>query len=378
MQNQHLKLKEIIWEITGECKNGCSYCGSKDVTNKKTNKDTIIKIAKEIAKYPPEEIDMSGGDPLLVPVEVHREILQILKEKGIKCKILANPNSLLNNSDAFDILGMYDWIGVSINTKSELDKFIKYTKEVSSRPTYTIITNFNIVNLYEFDLIEAFVKEQDNLWTIQFTIYNDENSLALYNNDSALEFLQNKINKSDARILLSDNIRNDNSCGAGLCSVGITYDGYVIPCLSMRSWCNPVEQHTLSILNTSLENIWINGFKEQRFGQFKCCKDVCKNKCIFPKADIIKIQEITKDIKDKTLKEFLGELQKNSPQIIHDRVVIYGVQDNQTIMYAVYPGYNRKGLEQRLVYGVADFSTPIYSAQIDLNATDKTSTDDPK
>jgi molybdenum cofactor biosynthesis enzyme MoaA len=59
-----LELQEIVWEITGECKNGCSYCGSKDAWNCITDVDKICKIADEIAKYPPKEINMSGGDPL--------------------------------------------------------------------------------------------------------------------------------------------------------------------------------------------------------------------------------------------------------------------------------------------------------------------------
>jgi MoaA/NifB/PqqE/SkfB family radical SAM enzyme len=37
-----LKLKEVIWEITSECKNNCKYCGSKHISslkplNKKRN-----------------------------------------------------------------------------------------------------------------------------------------------------------------------------------------------------------------------------------------------------------------------------------------------------------------------------------------------------
>lgn len=37
MQNAHCELKEIIWEITDNCNQGCSYCGSKDIINKTPN-----------------------------------------------------------------------------------------------------------------------------------------------------------------------------------------------------------------------------------------------------------------------------------------------------------------------------------------------------
>jgi MoaA/NifB/PqqE/SkfB family radical SAM enzyme len=62
MQNQHLKLKELIWEITGECKNNCSYCGSKKTNDKTVSDGVVLQIANKIAKYPPNEINISGGD----------------------------------------------------------------------------------------------------------------------------------------------------------------------------------------------------------------------------------------------------------------------------------------------------------------------------
>lgn len=90
MQIQHLQLKEIIWEITGECKNNCKYCGSKLVRNTRTPENIILKIAEEISKYSPKEIDISGGDPLLVSKETHEVITKLFKSKDIICKILAN------------------------------------------------------------------------------------------------------------------------------------------------------------------------------------------------------------------------------------------------------------------------------------------------
>ena len=95
MQQPLIKLKEIIWEITGECKNGCRYCGSKNVWNIKTDEDKILSIAREICEFPPEVIDISGGDPLLVSHEAHNNITTLFRNKNIKPHILFNPKSLI-------------------------------------------------------------------------------------------------------------------------------------------------------------------------------------------------------------------------------------------------------------------------------------------
>jgi len=267
MQKPPIKLREIIWEITGQCFNNCSYCGSKDVSKKALTHEQIIDIAQAIADFPPKEINISGGDPLTLPADLHIEILRILKQSEIVCKIIVNPKSIKNPlSAAFEIVKMYDWAGISINTQKELQIFedIAETKEYEN---YTVITNFNIQNLYQFEEIEAFVKKYDKMWTIQFTVYQDkDNPLALYHPDNqiAFELLQQKVNTSSAKIVLSDNIRNDMPCGAGFSSVGITYDGYVIPCLSMRSWRdiqNLCEKEIYqNILKTPFEEIWQTSF----------------------------------------------------------------------------------------------------------------------
>jgi len=381
MQQQHIKLREIIWEITGECKNGCTYCGSKSVRNTKTDNETILKIAKAIAEYPPEEINISGGDPLLLSISMHEEILKIFKEKNIVCKILVNPNSLgdSSNSATFEILKKYDWTGISVNTSSELEKIkeLLNPKFVSpdvlvvetETPTqrekfenYTVITNFNIQNLYIFDSIEEFVKKNNKMWTIQFTVYDDPNNpLALYHpdNEAAFNVLKEKVEKSGARIILSDNIRNDMPCGAGISSLGITYDGKVIPCLSMRSWTKDFGE-LINILITPLEQIWINSFKEQRFGIFKCCKDACDNKCLQQKTDIFAGREFIEIPieKEKDWKKFIEEIVKENPrpQIQDYAVVMYAVVSPQIIMYGV--DFPRQ--PNILLYGVKDNFNRVY------------------
>lgn len=357
MQTSHLKLREIIWEITGECNNGCTYCGSKTIRNIKNSNESILKIAKAIAQYPPEEINISGGDPFLVEPDIHQELVSLFRANNIVCKLIASPNSLITNDgeinrNAFDIIQLYDWIGISINNKKELEKFRKYKEEFKFK-NFTIITNFNIQNLYDFDLIETFAKGQDCLWTIQFTVCDESSPLALYSaeNEEAFNHLKEKYYSSTAKIILSDNIRADVGCGAGRSSIGITYNGAVIPCLSMRSWTNPLlEKDLYFITETPLQEIWMNGFKQQRFGCFECCKDACNNKFLENKK-VIPLKKIEipfedfEEKKGKDWKKILEEISKKQKQDtpapypkIEPQVVMYGVvspRDTITLVYGV-------------------------------------------
>ena len=300
----HLKLKEIIWELTGRCENGCSYCGSKECWNEKIDEERIIKIAKEIAKFPPEEIDMSGGDPTLVSFDTHKKIVDILHVQGVKCKILMNPKSYKNNNSYVPpILGLYDWVGISINTEEELN-IVKNNGNYSffTSNKATIISNFNLENIFLFDDIKEYVKNFNSygsgmVWQIQYTVYKDKNDkLALYNNDSANKHFFKMLDAAVAegvKAIFADNI-NTGKCSAGLASIGILSDGTVVPCLSMRSWAkiDEVGQGNILALDHSLEEIWMTEFREQRFCKFLCCKDHCKNKAYTPKSSWWSIYDI--------------------------------------------------------------------------------------
>lgn len=373
MQNQHLKLREIVWEITGQCNNNCSYCGSKSVQKTKVSDEHVIKIANAIAEYPPLEIDISGGDPLLLSFSTHEEVVHILKSEGVKCKILCNPKSLINKEERnFPILELYDWVGISINTLEELELMYKIIYNRLTFVNYTVITNFNISNLYDYDEIEKYVKRLNKLWTIQYTVYEDENNpLAIYNNDSALKTLEEKVNASiqnGVKIILSDNTRNNAPCGAGFCSLGITHDGYVIPCLSMRSWCNPVENCNSNILESSLESIWKNDFNSLRFSEFKCCKDACKNKSIDvysapklnePPLDINQLTDLIE--KNKNIEEI--PLRKK-PGLMHMMYAVPGDFNDRTVLYAVRPDNDGGNV---FIYGVQDNQRVLYYGVMDYN-----------
>jgi len=172
---QNLKLKEVIWEITNKCNNNCEYCGSRDRIHKnlipeKLSDDRKIEIAQTIADYGVEKVNISGGDPLLVSLDMHKRVSEILKKAKVQTVILINPKSLANNPTAIEKCNLYDHVAVSIN--DELDK--NYLCSNWIKPS-CIITNFNKTNIFEFRTIAAFAKLHDVNWQIQFTMYKDDN-----------------------------------------------------------------------------------------------------------------------------------------------------------------------------------------------------------
>lgn len=284
-----LRLKEIIWEVTGKCKNGCSYCGSKDNWKEEIDETRIRKIVDRIAEYAPDEIDISGGDPLLVSYDTHEYLVK--KLPNVNCKILMNPKSLeaKNNSTITlehktKILKLYKHVGVSINTAEELDYFETARHNLYGTP-YTIITNYNITNFFLHDKIAQFIKKTDpkTIWQIQFTIYKEEiNPLAIYNYPEAIEALNQSIGKhKNLNYIFADNA-NNGPCGAGLSSIGILANGDIVPCLSMRAWESNIKSVIEgNILFMSLKDIWMTKFQKNRFEEnCICCKDICKKRVL--------------------------------------------------------------------------------------------------
>jgi hypothetical protein len=175
------------------------------------------------------------------------------------------------------MLQMYDWKGVSINTKKELYHFNKSIQSsVANCRNSTIITNFNSGNAFLFKDIEALVIQNNMMWQIQYTMYKEnDDELALYNNNEAMDYLGLQIANTKSNIILADNMNNCESCSAGKQSLGILADGSVIACLSERSWNKEIEVHG-NLLEHPLSDIWKHGFSDHRFSEHKCCKDVTK------------------------------------------------------------------------------------------------------
>jgi len=302
-QNPHLFLREIIWEITGECQNACKYCGSKSEWKQKTSPETILSIANAISQYPPEEIDISGGDPTLVDMDTLKAVYAKFKNAGIKyVKILCNPQSfrreqptdISNRPEAIKKLEIFDWIGLSINSPEDMSAARSWCwyNGVNIKNKITVITNFNLDNVFCFDMIRDVVRDLGCKWQVQYTTYKEpDHPLAIYNNDQALEYLFDKIRETNMgcdvnnpTVIVADDM-NSGPCGAGKSSCGILSNGDVVGCLSMRSWEEPL-QIVGNVLNRPLKDLWENEFRQYRFCSYKSCKDHCKNKVYNPQKRV--------------------------------------------------------------------------------------------
>lgn len=369
MQKSHNHLKEIIWEISDNCHQNCSYCGSKDTLNKtKIDHEQIKKLVDRIAAYPPEDIDISGGNPLLVPFKTHEYLTNTLQDKGVTCKIIVNPfNKEFDGHDTY-ILDLYDWIGVSINTRAEADKFVD---DWNHKDHCTMITNFNIGNVFQFKHFESIALMYNLTWQIQFTMYKDDSEMAVYSNEDALNFLWNAIKASKASIIVADNMHSDSGCYAGKHSMGIFANGDVVPCLSMRSWEDNVKVIG-NLYEEPLKDIWVRRFADWRCSDFKCCKDHCASKVKEPvltttaTSDTVWVEPAIPTIK-----------YPSTPGIIPNQVIMYGVQVQPptfpmpipkpyegTFVYAVFrpaQEYNESMMipSHVDVYGVAKPNTPL-------------------
>jgi hypothetical protein len=213
-------------------------------------------------------------------------------------------------------------------------------------------------------------------------MYKDENDeKAIYNNDEALKYFQSKVTEAskNVNIILADNC-NNGQCGAGIHSLGITYDGKVIGCLSERSWKKYIDiniegklvsDSPLILGDTDfLEDIWLRRFQLQRFSEFKCCKDHCKNKVVQQTACV----KLVTTAGETTVT--WPEPNKICPIPYQPIVTLYGVNVPPAMAYAVSGGgtyvYAVFTPDTPLVYGVSSNDVDVYgvfssSDTIDFN-----------
>ncbi len=343
--HKHIQLKEILWEITTHCFNNCSYCGSKNSKQIEIENTKILEIANiiVISKYLPKTIIITGGDPLLIDNDVHEQINKIFTAKSIHTNLIFNPKSFLSKHSDYqkqlNKIYNYNWNGISCNTLEELSIIDDVINDLG--PSITIITNFNIKNLLIFDKIFEFVKRRNLLWQIQYTLYSIESDLAIYSDDEAYKVFSKKLNDAytqHEKIILADNC-SQSICSAGLMSMGILANGDVVPCLSMRSFVKNLEKEIVgNIFINSFDYIWEEGFFYQRFNDFKCCKDVCNNKCI----------QLNKNIPPSNLKDVISNKKIINP---NKNVFMYGVatKDNVFIYGDDYqPNFTNTNFKTRL------------------------------
>lgn len=320
-----LKLQEVLWEITPKCDKGCSYCGSKDIINKKPLDDNdLIKIAKQLVEYGVEEVTLTGGEPGTL-AEENPEIIplicNILNEGGTKTKVVTYGKIVEIYGERS--LELFDVIGISVNELAD----IECVANLPINPHYqTMITNFGRHNIWDFDELAECAKKF-NCWQIQLTMGNE------VLNPEGIKHLRNKIGdcdvtNSDTTIVLADNLQVCHKCMAGIKCCSITYTGDVAACLSERSY-GGVQNIYGNLLKEDIGEIWENEFKDVRF---KDCRKCCRDHIEYPEID-----ENHRSLPPIIIK---GNDQ-GYPNPINPQVTLYGVSPGGgTYVYSVANPYN--------------------------------------
>lgn len=277
-----LKIEEILWEITNKCNRNCDYCGSKSIINcgEDTSTEDKIKIAEEIAVVKPKKVTISGGEPLMLPKSIIQDCVSILQAAGTQVSVVTNGDALTNEH-----VGMFDLIGISVNSKYDAKNISKLLNTKIS-PAYhskiVWITNINKINFFDID--DIVMEAASNSIPLQFQLTMYHNPQPEMIDGESINDVREKIEaacmNSGVSYIFADNLQESHQCTAGTRSLGILYNGEVVPCLSERSWRIPRSQG--NILEMPLEQIWVEGFKGCRFSDdFPCCRD-CFN---YPKPN---------------------------------------------------------------------------------------------
>jgi MoaA/NifB/PqqE/SkfB family radical SAM enzyme len=341
MQNKNIH--EILWEFTLDCNKHCKYCGSKKwMKSTKTITDKHrLDIAEQIALLKPKNVDFTGGEPS-VKLNNLIDCIKMIADKSPDTNIKILTNGYLFDEKNWNIFSN----GVKENTTDSLmcayglsinenEDFIVAGNILANHNNIlnkiTMITNFGKHNLELFDKLEK-TAHLFGAWQVQLTI--DEN---LQLDEDDIVILLNKLKEAqinNENIVIADNL-NDGKCTAGINSCGITYDGDVVPCLSMRSWSTDMKsQGNILFDETNLIKIWENKFTQYRNRKLSqlCCKDITRI------SDVIKNNFIIDD------SSIINELMKTpGNKIKTGNMIIYGVQpsipkfpdDTQVFTYGV-------------------------------------------
>jgi MoaA/NifB/PqqE/SkfB family radical SAM enzyme len=320
-----IKLYEVLWEITRKCNMNCKYCGSSKVKTTENPTDSqIITILSELTKYPPDIVTITGGEPGCLGTEELDKVIGILSDAGIKVRIVTN-GTFLSYKDWYKNFNKVEIIGLSVN--EPWPYWFDYVDGLEK--DLTIITNFGTHNIFYFDELAKFVKDNHfNTWQIQLTMGE------FLLQPEGIEYLRNKIRKLDGvNYILSDNLQDEHICSAGINSCSITAEGFICHCLSERSRNKDCLVGIVGDLNKdSLQNIWETGFKEARFGSG--WTNTCRN--------CIKYPEVKKLTSTITIPKRIDIVYPDNPGWTPEekpwcqpRVTMYGVGRGNVFSYGV-------------------------------------------
>lgn len=79
----------VNWCITGNCQNNCQYCYGENIRNIQSSEDNINDICDNILNLQPENVVLTGGEPLIFP-----QIESVIEKMMGKTNILVDTNGI--------------------------------------------------------------------------------------------------------------------------------------------------------------------------------------------------------------------------------------------------------------------------------------------
>ena len=108
--------KTVNWHITSECNYNCKFCNHKNMGEYNFSFKEGIKIMLKFKNMGVENINFTGGDPLLHPLLL--EYCSYAKSLGMIVSITTNGYPL-NSKQIHNMVGVVDWISLSVDSCSE-------------------------------------------------------------------------------------------------------------------------------------------------------------------------------------------------------------------------------------------------------------------
>ena len=261
-----------VWEITYACNMRCKHCGSGCGEKYKDELTTeeALKLCDDLAKTGFKVITLSGGEPFM------RKDWDIiagrLSSHGIKTNVISNGwfinDELIKRALGSTILN----IGISLDGLKETHDYIRregsFDRVMGALDVLNkndmpsvICTSINTKNIKELpSLLQILLNKKVQRWQFQIAspmgnlLDHKELIISPHHIDILIEFAYDTIKKYPIFIDLADDIgyfnekemevrrhamgRDDlrfwNGCNGGKCVIGITANGNINPCLSIR------------------------------------------------------------------------------------------------------------------------------------------------
>jgi len=273
-------LRNIIIELLLRCNLKCSFCYASSTSTAKRSyelkTDEIFNIISQAKNMGVNDIDLTGGEPLL-----HPDILKIVKEihnQGLLLTIQTNATLIEENLDLIDYLKSITddvRVFVSINggtakthdelygVKGAFDKAVKGIKILTSNGIKTCIaTTYQKKNFDEIPDIIKLAKSLNADWSGGPVINSGRASTKQFD-PLVLDFMETHKDKH-MEAYITPRYKNRKwqlrylGCNAGFTGCIVLSNGNVIPCFMDR------EHVSGNIRKQSLKEIWAKGFFSPR------------------------------------------------------------------------------------------------------------------